>query len=182
MKPTIIFLITVTGFSQSVLSFSVPIKQKSVKRFISCIPIVQQLTMAQLLITLFFPWDDAAKLLLGYGVDYAVPLSGNTFVDAYARHYGIEYGTQAVWAGAYYGVDAIPAQLVRYAVLDCIAHQVIRLLPEWYPPIINDGGMSAGFAFSVAKNQFIKRCIGCLLDYLVNIYCSEEGQEEFCEQ
>jgi|GEM_PF-5373944 hypothetical protein len=182
MKRRIIFLVIVTGFSQPDISFSVSAKHKSAKKCMPCVPIVQQLTMAQLLISLVFPWDDAAKLLLSNGVDYAVPLSGNTFVDTYARHYGIEYGTQAVWAGAYYGVDAIPAQLIRYAVLDCIACQVNRALPDWYPPIINNRGITARLIFSTARNLCIKRCIGCFLDYLVNVYCSEEDNNSFSDQ
>jgi hypothetical protein len=106
------------------------------------------------------------------------------------KNYCIDYGCEAVWAGYYEGLDAIPGACIKYACVDACYHQLSRgaqILEIDYPARIKNRATFLSIA-RVFIPLFTKRCIAQIFDTILNHFwdCDQENDKlwqahDFCE-
>jgi hypothetical protein len=94
----------------------------------------------------------------------------------------VDYGCEAVWAGYYDGIDTIPGALLKYGCIDACYYQLCSCAQFFqcdYPYELKQHSWAYALT-RILVPMFIKRCIGtiidCILDELSNCKEQENGQ------
>lgn len=161
------------------LSLASDVMAVSTKQPIARFPIIssiQNIFCEQVIHLLLLSKKDIAKECTKFALPVLIS-SRNQFI----KNYAIDYSCEVAWTGYYDGIDAIPGALIRYACIDTCCHQLCKaghFFEIDYPDTLKKHVLLYSAA-RVLTPLFIKRCIGIIIDTILNQLseCDEENDQ-----